>query len=187
MFSAGSAAVAISLLVVVPAPLSEWRSQKPVVRLPIVSDSGREIRTFSDLVSVDAIVLVRIALARDFSDATYTRTTYIGEALRVWKGQLQSGRDVAIHRPIGRRELSNRILEFYEPEFPPFDIGHAYLLFLNWDDATKGYWVLDRVIGALRLASDERLEPLSNKHPLSRELKGKTLPELEAMLGLRSR
>src|ERR1044071_1711808 len=115
-------------------------AQKPVVRAPVFVDYAPPPTTWSGLVS-GAKVVIRGRI----DDAQNSALTQMGRSQRtteywvrvvdVIKGDVAPGQLLTVLRNGGTTDKGGHIVQTFEPNFAPFQVGDTYVLFLNWNAA----------------------------------------------------
>ena len=101
----------------------------------------------SDLVARVRVVKHRAALS---SDETTVSTTYAAQLVEVLHSRGKepaTGGNIEVVRPGGTVVLDGHTVEVYEQDFPAFELGHEYVLFLR-EERTRSYRVAHGAQGA---------------------------------------
>jgi len=151
--------------------------QKPVVKAPVMRDYLVP-QTVEELAAQsDAVVIGQLGDLRDVSkgaESSKARTEYTLRVTKRFKG-VGVG-DIAVCRGVGTVEQQDRRVRVYEPNFPDFQKGEVYLLFLRWDAENACFWPGAGPMSVARIENGlakPRGGPLANL----RDLKGAALEE----------
>jgi hypothetical protein len=147
-------------------------SQKPVVDMPIVADAYNPPSTLDDLVArSDAVIIARIKRAIDRSSGQQARTDYEIVLSETVKGHVELTSTAVVCRGIGTIDQPHRTVRVFQPNFPAFQPGAEYLLFLRWDDAKKCFFSEFGPTGSALVDRVSGVKPFVS-HPAIGALKG---------------
>ena len=147
------------------------QSRKPVIDSPIVADPYNMPSTLEGLIDrADAVVIARIKRARDVS-AQQARTDYEIQLVETIKAHQELTASPVVCRAIGTVEKPNRIVRVFQPNFPGFQPGAEYLLFLGWDETKRCFYPDFGAAGSALMDGVDGLKPFV-PHPAIGALKG---------------
>lgn len=116
------------------------QNSKPVRENPLITEFVSPPPTLNEMVlKADAVILGRITGARPYDKhipglahpRVKTLWTFrVGEVLH-FKGSHEGLAEIYIEREGGERDRGKHIVRELQPEFPPFELGQQYVLFLE--------------------------------------------------------
>lgn len=95
------------------------------------------------ILAVNAVVRGRVVGGTPRDTQKDVATAYrvkVEEIIHAGGGQPVNEPEITILRRIGERDRGAYVERTIEPDFPPLELGHQYVLFLNWNSYTSG-WV----------------------------------------------
>jgi hypothetical protein len=158
-YATAATMIALTLAVVGagPAPVDRG-AQKPVRTIDIHGDGGiGPVKSLDELWSLSAIVVDAIIQSsrpadivmkvpgRPAEDQVWAHTSYkleINEVFRDTLGVTSKGEPLEVLRAGGKRERSDRIDNFVDSTFEPFQVGERYVFFLRPSRAKSGTFVM---------------------------------------------
>lgn len=162
------AIVLIAVLLLAP----NAQAQKPTVEAPIVSDYWNIPETLEGFIAASqAAVIAKIIAVDDSSINRKARTVYQARVWKTLKEHQNLGQHLEVCRAIGKEEMPDKIVRYYEPNLPAFSPGSEYLLFLRWDDRTDCFWPM---FGppSVGVFDQNGVFRSFNKHPVLQSLNG---------------
>jgi hypothetical protein len=135
--------VAFATAVVIASSHGRQKSNKPVKESYIFNEWKAPEATLTDtILAVDAVVRVRVlgSTVRDTEDLVTAYRLKVEEIIQAFGGRAVDESEITLLRKVGERDRGAYIERMIEsPTFTPIELGHEYVLFLQWSPSS-GAW-----------------------------------------------
>jgi hypothetical protein len=139
--------LAVGVVFATAAPIASGhggqKPNKPVRESFIFTEWKGPKATLADtILAVDAVVRVRVlgSTVRDTKDLVTAYRLKVEEIIQAFGGRAVDASEITLLRDVGERDRGAYIERLIEnPPFPPIELGHEYVLFLNWSPS-RGAW-----------------------------------------------